>query len=92
VFVPLISTPGYEDSRPADADVMAMKCQDERQARQERLADQREAEDWLPVTAVSMPRSRSYELDAPGVPAGGIPSARARGPPDGRFPVPFCHC
>lgn len=75
MFVPQEAAPVYQPADPMDAKVM-----DERQARQERLADQREAEGWLPVVD-SMPFSPHGPRAGAEAPAGVIPPARARGPP-----------
>ena len=92
MFVPLTLTPGYEDSRPADADLLAMKTQDERQAQQERLGAHREEEDWLPEETVCTLLFRSESTVVTTVPVDAMVSARARGPPDVSPPESSCEC
>ena len=89
MFVPLIWTPGYEDSRPAAAD---LKVQDERQAQQERLGAHREEEDWLPEETVCTLLFRSESTVVTTVPVDAMVSARARGPPDVSPPESSCEC
>ena len=92
MFVPLTLTPGYEDSRPADADLLAMKTQAEQWDRQERRAAQREEEDWLPEETVCTLLFRSESTVVATVPVAAMVSARARGPPDADAPESSCEC
>lgn len=76
MFVPSDPAPAYQEFRPSDAELMAMKAFDERQ---ELRADQRDAEGWLPEA--DLVPSLARESAAFEAPRGVIPPAQALGPP-----------